>query len=68
MVQLNNYNFICEGRKDRTGGGIGLYIRNESNFKLRKDLEFYGEGVMESLFVEQIIKWQHFKHNNRHYL
>lgn len=55
MIQfIENYRFICEGEENKTGGRIGLYIKNKSNFKIRKDLGFYDQGVMESLFVEQI--------------
>ena len=41
LIQLENYNFICEGRESRTRGGMGLYIKKNSNFKIRKDLGFY---------------------------
>ena len=51
LIQLENYN---EWRKSTTGGGVGLYIKKKSNFKIRKDLGFYDQDVMESLFVEKI--------------
>ena len=33
---------------------MGLYIKKKSNFKIRKDLGFYDQDVMEALFVEKI--------------
>ena len=33
---------------------MGLYMTKKSNFKTRKDLGFYDQDIMESLFVEKI--------------
>ena len=38
LINLPNYNFICEGRKDRMGGGVGLDILNNTDYKIRTDL------------------------------
>ena len=54
LIQLENYHFLCEGRESTTGGGVGLYITKKSNFKTRKDLGFYDQDIMESLFVDKI--------------
>ena len=51
---LNNYNFVCSNRANRKGGGVGFYISNNLNYKLRTDLNIYEEGIIESLFIEII--------------
>ena len=50
--KLNNYNFVCSNRANRKGGGVGFYISNNLNYKLRTDLN--EEGIIESLFIEII--------------
>jgi exonuclease III len=51
---LNNYNFVCSNKANRKGGGVGFYISNNLNYKLRTDLNIYEEGIIESLFIEVI--------------
>ena len=38
LISLPNYSFLFDNRKNRTGGGVGLFISNSLNFILRKDL------------------------------
>ena len=52
LIQMENYKFLCNGRKNRKGGGIGIYIKEEFNYKIRKYLSIYDEDTMESLFIE----------------
>jgi len=33
-----------------------LYLKEEINYKVRKDLSIYDEGIMESLFIEVVNK------------
>jgi len=33
-----------------------LYLKEEINYKIRKDLSIYDEGIMESLFIEVVNK------------
>lgn len=53
-VDLVGYNFIHSFRKNRIGGGIGLYLSNDLEFKERSDIHFLDSNTAESLFVEII--------------
>ena len=54
LIQIEDYKFICNGRKNRKGSGVGLYIKDDKNYKVRKDLGIHNEDIMESLFIEII--------------
>ena len=51
---LNNYSFITTNRGERKGGGVGMFISDDINFKLRSDLNINEEGIIESLVIETI--------------
>jgi hypothetical protein len=52
--KLENFSFISSSnRNNKKGGGVGMFISDNLNFKLRPDLNF-NEGIIESLFVEII--------------
>ena len=53
-VGIEGYNFVHESRTDRSGGGVGLFVNNNINFKLRPDLSTFDSQIMESLFTEII--------------
>ena len=44
------YNFVHNPRKDRTGGGVGLYLADNFDFKCRPDLVFSCTECAESLW------------------
>ena len=50
------YNFECFGTKNRAGGGVGLYILNDTEYKLRNEININCQTFMESLFIEIISK------------
>ena len=52
LVDLEGYNFIHNFRKERIGGGVGLYLSEALKFKERFDLHFRDSNTAESLFVE----------------
>ena len=54
LIQMEDYHLICNGRKNRKGGGVGLYIKDDRNYQVRKDLSIYNKDIMESLFIEII--------------
>jgi len=56
-VDIDGYNFVHKSRENRCGGGVGLYVSSNLNFKLRSDLDFSEPNVAESLFFE-IVKPQ----------
>ena len=55
IFKLDNYDFVnANYRTSRNGGGVGIYITKDMNFKLRRDLIINDENIMESTFVEII--------------
>ena len=51
FCDIPEYNFIHNHRKVRTGGGVGLYLNKELQYKSRTDI-FFSNNSAESLFVE----------------
>ena len=51
-VSIENYEFIHHHRKDRQGGGVGLYLANNLDYKVRQNLKFENSETTDSLFVE----------------
>ena len=49
-VDIDGYTFVHNHRPDKAGGGVGLYITSELEFKLRDDLTI--AECFESLFIE----------------
>ena len=52
-IQCNilGYNFLSNNRKNRRGGGVGIYIKDDLVFKCRNDVEI-NDVYIESIFVE----------------
>ena len=46
-----DYYFVCSNRINRRGGGLGIYISNNFNFKRRSDLDIIEDGIIETLFI-----------------
>ena len=48
------YDFIHNPRRNRIGGGVGIYVDNDLEFKPRPDLAFpdISSPSIESLFIE----------------
>ncbi|CAH3133322.1 unnamed protein product, partial [Porites lobata] len=53
-VDINGFKFLHKYRQNRTGGGVGLYISNDLEFKLQEDLSLHNVDTVESLFIELI--------------
>ena len=53
-VDISGFQFLHKYRQNRTGGGVGLYISNDLEFKLREDLSLHNVDIVESLFIELI--------------
>ena len=49
---LDGYVFVSNCRKNHKGGGVGIYVKDTLNFKLREDLTIMDEKIFESLFIE----------------
>lgn len=52
MYNIRDYKLITANRKNRSGGGVGMYIAERINYRLREDLSLFNEGVLETLFIE----------------
>ena len=59
LFNIPGYHFISNSREHKLGGGVGLYIQSDMNFKPRIDLQSSDNSLYESVFVE--IMWPHGK-------
>ena len=55
QVNITGYNFVSNHRKSKSGGGVGIYLQNDLEYKLRPDCNLSDPEVIETLFVEIII-------------
>ena len=55
-VSLPGYRFISSERANRKGGGKGILVREEIMYKVRADLCPFVEGMIESTFIEIVVK------------
>ena len=42
---LSGYNFVGKGRRNRPGGGVGLFIKDTLKYKIRDDLNVFVDSV-----------------------
>ena len=54
LFHLPGYHFICKNRKDKTRGGVGMYIKENIQFNISEDLSVFIEGEFESIFIDTI--------------
>ena len=52
LYDIPGYIFLNTNRKNKVGGGVGIYIKDHINFKIREDLSTNKEDILESLFIE----------------
>ena len=52
FVNISGYKFVSNHRKNKIGGGTGLYIQDSLEYKLCSDCIISDPETMESLFVE----------------
>ena len=52
LFSLPGYTFVNKFRKESKGGGVGIYIKTNLNFKTRDDLSLFEEKLFESIFIE----------------
>ncbi|KAJ8039628.1 hypothetical protein HOLleu_13681 [Holothuria leucospilota] len=50
LYNIPNYTFVCKGRSDKRGGGVGLYIKRELDFTITDNPNMSNQ--LESLFVQ----------------
>ena len=51
-VSVEGYDFVHSHRKNRQGGGVGLYLASSFDYKVRQNLKFENSETTDSLFVE----------------
>ena len=52
LCEIDGYNFEYEYRKNKTKGGVGIYVSQELKYICRKEISFFIEGKIESCFIE----------------
>ena len=52
LVNLPGYSFLSNHRTTKPGGGVGLYLQNDFEYKVLPESNFSDPDVIESLFVE----------------
>ena len=52
LVNITGYSFISNHRKSKTGGGVGIYLHNDLQYKILSECKLSDPEVIESLFVE----------------
>jgi hypothetical protein len=51
ICSIEGYNFVHNHRQHRTGGGVGIYLNSNLQYKSRNDLSFE-DSTIELLFIE----------------
>ena len=51
-IDISGYKFLSSRRIDKSGGGTGLYLQENLEYKMRTDCNYSDPEVIESLFVE----------------
>ena len=49
---MNNYEYFGSNRPERRGGGVGLYVSKQLEYKTRNDLTKNIEDIIETKFIE----------------
>ena len=52
LVNITGYNFVSNHRKSKTGGGRGIYLLNDLQYKLLNECKLSDPKAIESLLVE----------------
>ena len=52
LYNIPGYNFICQNRQTKKGGGVAIYINDSLSYKRRHDLEYNTDNEYETLFIE----------------
>ena len=55
LVNITGCNFVSNHRKSKSGGGVGIYLQNDLEYKLLEECKFSDSDVIESLFLEIIV-------------
>ena len=50
-VKMRGYNFVYKNREQKSGGGVGAYLKEELDFKVSEDLSRL-DATIEQLWLE----------------
>ena len=53
-VNIDGYNFVYKNCRISSGGGVGLYLSDNLDYRIPTDIYVDEDDVMESLFIEII--------------
>ena len=45
-VKISSYNFVYRNREQKHGGGVGAYLKEKLDFKIREDLNTLDTTIM----------------------
>ncbi len=51
---MNNYEYFGSNRTEKRGGGVGIYVSKQLEYKIRNDLTENIEDIIETKFVEVV--------------
>ena len=49
---IPTHSLVTKSRKNKAGGGVGIFIANNINFVKREELSTFKEGIFESICIE----------------
>ena len=52
LFKLKNYDFVNMNRSTKIGGGVGIYIANQLNYKTRSDLNLSDFLIFLSMILK----------------
>ena len=52
LVNISGYSFVSNHRISKIGGAVGLYLKNNLEYKLLPECNYSDPDLIESLFVE----------------
>ena len=52
IFEMPNYNYTGLNRANKKGGGVGIYVAKQLEYKIRKDLNTNIEDTIETIFIE----------------
>ena len=52
LINITGYNFVSNHRKFKTGGGVGIYLQNDLQYKLLNECKLADPETIESSIVE----------------
>ena len=58
LVNITGYNFVSNLRKSKTGGGVGIYLQNDLQYKLLNECKLSDPETIESIRGDYSSPWE----------